>query len=138
MSKEDVEAVQRWIVALNRRDLGTLLQLADPNLEYRSYLASLSGGTGAYRGHGGIRQFLRDLAEAWEWFAVDVDEYRDLGNCVLMVGRLQAEGRTSGLAVQQRLAWLLDFRPGTGPGRFTRVRYFETPAEALEAAGLSE
>jgi hypothetical protein len=57
---------------------------------------------------------------------------------VELVGRLRAKGRTSGLEVERELAWLLDFRAGTGPGRFTRVRYFPTPSEALEAAGLSE
>ena len=43
MSQENVEAVKAWIGALNRRDLSALLVLADPSLEYRSYLASLSG-----------------------------------------------------------------------------------------------
>jgi hypothetical protein len=55
-----------------------------------------------------------------------------------MVGRLRAKGATSGLEVEQELAWLLDFRMGTGPGRFMRVRYFSTPAEALEAVGVRE
>jgi ketosteroid isomerase-like protein len=138
MSQENVEAVQAWVAALNREDLGALLKIADPSLEYVSYLASLSGGAGTYRGHDGIRQFLRDLTDAWEWFKVEVDEYRDLGERVLMIGRLRAKGATSGLEVAQGLAWLLDFREGTGPGRFMRVRYFPTTVEALEAAGLSE
>ena len=92
MSQENVEAVQGWVAALNREDLDALLEIADPSVEYVSYLASLSGGVGTYRGHDGIRQFLRDLADAWEWFKVEVDEYRDLGDCVLMVGRLASQG----------------------------------------------
>jgi ketosteroid isomerase-like protein len=138
MSRENVEGAQAWVAALNRGNLNALLAIADPSVEYVSYLASLSGGAGAYRGHEGIRQFFRDLAEAWEWFRVSVDEFRDLGTCVLMVGSLRAKGAASGLEVKQELAWLLDFRHGTGPGRFTRVRYFPTPASALEAVGLSE
>jgi ketosteroid isomerase-like protein len=138
MSRENVDAVRAWVAALNREDLDALLEIADPDVEYVSYLASLSGGVGTYRGHEGIGQFLRDLADAWEWFRVDVDEYRDLGECILMEGRLQAKGGTSGLEVEKELAWLLDFREGTGQGRFMRVRYFATPAEALEAVGPSE
>ncbi len=138
MSRENVDGVRAWVEALNRGDLGALLEIADPSVEYVSYLASVSGGVGTYRGHEGIRQFLRDLDEAWEWFAVGVDEYRDLGDCVLMVGRLRAKGRTSGLEVEQELAWLLDFRDGSGPGRFTRVRYFSTSADALQAVGQQE
>ncbi len=138
MSRENVEAVQGWVAALNREDLAALLEIADPSVEYVSYLASLSGGVGTYRGHDGIRQFLRDLADAWEWFKVEVDDYRDLGDSVLMVGRLRAKGERSGLEVARELAWLLDFHDGTGPQRFMRVRYFPTPAEALEAAGAGE
>jgi ketosteroid isomerase-like protein len=138
MSQENVETTAAWMAALNRGDLEALLEIADPSVEYFSYLASVSGEAGAYRGHDGIRQFLRDLDEAWDWFKVGVDELRDLGDYVLMVGRLQAKGRTSGLEVKKELAWILDFREATGPGRFTRVRYFPTVAEALEAAGVSE
>jgi ketosteroid isomerase-like protein len=138
MSRENVEVTAGWMAALNRRDLSALLEIADQDVEYASYLASVSGGEGAYRGHDGIRQFLCDLAEAWDWFKVGVDELRDIGEYVLMVGRLQARGRTSGLEVEKDLAWILDFRDGTGPGRFTRVRYFPTVAEALEAVGASD
>jgi ketosteroid isomerase-like protein len=135
MSQENVEATAAWMAALNQGEIAALLAIADPSVEYASYLASVSGGAGAYRGHDGIRQFLRDLEEAWDWFRVEVDELRDLGECVLMVGRLQAKGRTSGLEVAKELAWILDFRTGIGPGRFMRVRYFGTVAEALAAAG---
>jgi ketosteroid isomerase-like protein len=138
MSQENVEAVEAWVAALNRGDLGTLLEIADPGVDYVSYLASLSGGAGTYRGHRGIKKFFYDLRDAWEWFQVVVDEYRDLGDSVLMVGALQAKGEKSGLEVEQQLAWILDFREGTGPGRFTRVRYFPSSAQALEAVGLSE
>jgi ketosteroid isomerase-like protein len=138
MSQENVEATAAWVAALNRGELAALLELADPSVEYASYLANVSGGAGAYLGHDGIRQFIRDVDEAWDWFNVGVDELRDLGDCVLMVGRLEAKGRTSGLEVEKQLAWILDFRAGSGPGRFTRVRYFPTVAEALGAAEQSE
>jgi len=138
MSQENVDVVRAWVAALNRKDLDALLEIADPDAEYMTYLASLSGGVGTYRGHEGIEQFLRDLADAWEWFRVDVDGYRDLGECVLMEGRIEAKGAASGLAVEKELAWLVDFREGTGPGRFRRVRYFATPTAALEAVGLRE
>ena len=138
MSRENVEAVQEWVAALNRRDLLRLLELAAPEIEYRSYLASLSGGDGAYRGHDGLRRYLCELAEAWESFEVEVDEYHDLGDKVVNHGRLKARGSTSGLQVEERLAWLHTFKEGTGPGRYLRHEFFANSAEALEAAGLSE
>ncbi len=138
MSQENVEAVHEWIAAINRRDLVALLKLADPDLEFRSYLAALSGSDGAYRGHDGLKRYLRDLDDAWESFQVEQDECRDLGETVLMVGRLHARGRSSGLEVKERLAFLHTFREGTGPSRYVRHQFFATVAEALKAAGLSE
>ena len=58
-----------------------------------------------------------------------------LGEHVLMEGRLQARGRSSGLEVQEEMAWLHTFRNGTGAGRYLR---FPNRTEALEAAGLRE
>ena len=138
MSQENVEAVHAWVAAINRRDLAALLELADPALEFRSYLAALSGSDGAYRGHDGLERYLRDLSDAWESFQVEQDECRDLGDVVLMEGRLRAKGRSSGLKIEERLTFLHTFRDGTGPGRYIRHQYFATLGEALEAVGLSE
>lgn len=133
-----MEAVQAWVAAINRGDLAQLLELADPHIEYMSYLARLSGDGGAYLGHEGLRRYSRELAEAWEWFEVEVDKYRDLGDKVVTVGRLRAKGKASGLEVEEKLAWLHTFRDGTGPGRYLRHESFPTLADALKAADLSE
>ncbi len=138
MSRENVEVVQEWVAAINRGDLAKLLEIADPAIEFRSYLARLSGSDGAYRGHDGLRRYIRDLSEAWESFQVEIDECRDLGEIVLMLGRLRARGRSSGLEVEERLAFVHTFREGTGPGRYLRHQFFATSAEALEAVGLRE
>lgn len=138
MSQENVKAVEAWLAALHRRDLPALLELAAPEVVYRSYLASLAGEEGAYRGHEGLADFLRDLGDAWEWFHVETTETRDLGNTVFQLGSLQARGRSSGLEVSERFAWLHHFREGTGPGRYLGVERFSTADEALEAMGLPE
>lgn len=138
MSRENLEAVEAWVAAINRGDLAKLLEIADPAIEFRSYLAKLSGSDGAYRGHDGLRRYIRDLSDAWESFHVEIDEYRDLGETVLMLGRLQARGRSSGLEVEERLAFLHTFREGTGPGRYVRHQFFPSEAQALEAVELAE
>jgi ketosteroid isomerase-like protein len=135
MSKENVELVQAWVAAINRRALRELLEIAHPDIEYLSYLARLTGDEGRYRGHEGLRRYFGELSEVWEWFQVDVDEYRDLGEHVVNVGRLRAKGKASGLEVEERLAWLHTFTPGTGPGRYLRHEAFPSLDEALEAAG---
>ncbi len=138
MSQENVEAVREWVKAINRGDAEALVALADPTVDYLPYLASLAGESGAYQGHSGLRQYVRDLAEAWSWYHVEINALHDLGQHVLMEGRLEAKGRSSGLPVKEEMAWLHSFREGSGPGRYTRLRFFPNRTQALEAAGLRE
>jgi ketosteroid isomerase-like protein len=138
MSQENVEQVRSWVAAINRADFEAMAEIAAPDVTYRSYLAAVMGGESSYRGHEGLRQYLRDLDEAWDWFHVDFDELRDLGDHILMLGRLRARGKASGLEVEEQMAWIHTFREGTGTGRYTQLRFFATEVEALEAVGLSE
>ena len=134
MSEENLRLVQAWVAAINRGDLDALLELAADDIEYRSYLAVVSGREGSYHGHDGLRQYFGELDEVWDSFHVEVDEYRDLGDQVMNAGRLRARGKASGLEVQERLAWLHTFRAGTGPGRYVRHQAFPDVAAALAAA----
>jgi ketosteroid isomerase-like protein len=136
VSRKNVEASQAVVTAINRRDVAGLVELADPAIEYRSYLAGLSEGDRAYHGHEGIRRFFRNLTEAWESFQVDVHEWRDGGDKVVALGRLEAKGKASGVEVEAQLAWLGTFRADTGTGRLLSIQFFTNADEALEAAGM--
>jgi len=138
MSQENLESVRQWVAAINAGDSDRLVALADPEVDYLPYLAALSGEAGAYHGHEGLRRYLRDLDEAWSAYAVEIHQLEDLGDEVLMQGRLWGKGRSSGLDVDSSMAWLHTFRPGSGQGRYLRLRFFANRDEALEAAGLSE
>ena len=138
MSEENVETVRNWVAAINAADSDRLIELADPEVDYLPYLAALAGESGAYRGHDGLRQYVRDLAEAWSSYKVEIHELEDLGDHVLMQGRLRGKGRFSGLDVDAEMAWLHTFRSGSGEGRYLRLRFFASRDDALEAAGLSE
>src|SRR5262245_8360227 len=138
MSEENVEAVRNWVAAINAADSDRLIELADPEVDYLPYLAALAGESGAYRGHDGLRQYVRDLAEAWSSYEVEIHELEDLGDHVLMQGRLRGKGQSSGLDVDAEMAWLHTFRSGSGERRYLRLRFFASRDEALEAAGLQE
>jgi ketosteroid isomerase-like protein len=129
-----VEAVREWIAAFNRRDADAILDLAHPEVDYRPYLATVAGGPGAYRGHGGLRRYLRDLDEAWSTFEAQIHSLRSVGEHVLMEGRLRATGRTSGAEVDAEMSWVHTFRDG----KYARLRIFIDPREAREAAGLPD
>jgi|SRR5215210_4194830 len=134
MSEENVQTVLEWVAAINAADSARLIELADPEVDYLPYLAALAGEAGAYRGHPGLRQYVQDLVEAWSSYEVEIYELEDLGDHVLMQGRLRGKGRSSGLDVDAEMAWLHTFRAGTGEGRYLRLRFFESRAEAVEAA----
>ena len=62
MSQEHVEIVRQLAAAVSQRDLPQILDLTDPQVEWRAFAAALTEG-GQYRGHDGIRQYLSDLDE---------------------------------------------------------------------------
>lgn len=136
MSQENVDTTRIGVVAMAQGDVEAIVQLVDPAVEYVSYLVGVEGTS--YHGHEGLRSYFRDLADAWEAFEVQIDEYRDVGNDVVAIGDLQAKGRASGAILESRLAWVISFREGTGPNRVTSMRFYTDPEQALEAVGLRE
>ncbi|HEX2128876.1 MAG TPA: nuclear transport factor 2 family protein [Solirubrobacterales bacterium] len=134
MSQENVEMVRRWVAAINRGDADELIALADSSIDYLPYLGSVSGEAGAYRGHEGVRRYVNDLREAWSAYSVEIHTLEDLGDDVLMEGRLRATGKSSGLEVDAEMAWLHSFLPGQGEGRYARLRFFPNRDDALAAA----
>jgi ketosteroid isomerase-like protein len=87
----------------------------------------------SYRGHAGVRQFYRDLAEVSAQQRMDYSDVRDLGDRVLGLGRLQVRFM-GGVELNQELAFLFTWRDG----KCIEARAWISHAEALEAVGLRE
>lgn len=135
MSDENVEAFRRGLEAYNRRDIDAFLELFDPAAEIHPLTLAMFGGEGTvYRGHEGIRQFVRDVDEVLPQIRVEPLEIRDLGERIVANGRLRARGRASGAEVESPVSWLVEFREG----KVIRMADYLDPEKALEAAGLSE
>jgi len=134
MTQDKVELAKRATEAYNRRDVDTFFaEFATPDLEWwPATVRAVEGG--CYRGRKGIEQFLADTAETWEELQAVPEEFRDLGDRVLLLGRLQGRGRGSGAPVDTPMANLLDFRGA----RIWRARVYFDRAEALRAAEVSE
>ena len=81
-----------------------------------------------------MRAYFADVDSAWEEFRLIVDEYRDLGDRVLTLGRLEGRGRGSGAAVDTRQGAVADIRDG----KISCVRSYLDHGEALRVAGLTE
>jgi ketosteroid isomerase-like protein len=135
MSEENVEAFRRALDAYNRRDIDAFLEAFDPMAEVHPLTLAMFGREGTvYRGHDGIRQFIRDVDEVLPGIQVQPLEIRDLGERIVANGRLHARGRASGAEVESPIGWVVEFREG----RVTRMTDYLDPKEALEAAGLRD
>jgi len=133
MSRENAEVVREALDAVNRRDTEAGLPYIDPEAELQS--AIIGGAEGnTYRGHEGIRDWMAESDATFEELRVEPEEVRDLGDDVLLIGRLYARGRESGVEVDSATAWLFTLRDG----KIVRARGYLNPEEALEAAGLRE
>ena len=135
MLRDKVEVVKRAVDAYNRRDVDCFFaELATPDFEWHPGLARGLDGGGGYRGREGVERFAADTSENWEELQTDAEELRDLGDRVLVLGRLQGRGKGSGAPVDQPYAGIFDFRGD----RIWRYRVYLDLAEGLRAAGLSE
>jgi ketosteroid isomerase-like protein len=129
VSSADLETVRRGIAAYNRRDAEELIALSHPDVCMVPVRALLEGSE--YRGHDGVRRFLDDMDEDWTEREVIVDELRELGDSVVVLGSFRAVGRASGTEVSHPLAWVAEIREG----RLARMRAFTDQEAALRDAG---
>ena len=80
------------------------------------------------------KQYFEQLDETMADVRVEIDAYRQLGECVVALGVIQGAGRTSHAEVANDVAVVFVVKNS----RFTRVETYDNRQEALEAAGLSE
>ncbi|MCD6016546.1 MAG: hypothetical protein K0R88_2630 [Solirubrobacterales bacterium] len=132
MSQENVEVARKILDAGNRRDPEAMLPYADPEIELQSPIVSGAEGN-TYRGHQGVRDWIAESDAVFEELRFESEQFRDLGDDVLIIGRLHARGRESELEIESPTAWLTTFRNG----RVVSGRGYLNIQEALEAAGLS-
>jgi ketosteroid isomerase-like protein len=130
MSRQNVELVRRMHDAFNQRDTETFLGLLDPDVEWVPMMARLEGTV--YRGRTEVEGWLAGLDHDWVDLRTEPQEFRDLGDVVLTVGRWHARARTSGLVLDSEPgAWVARVRDG----KVVRQETFTDLGQALEAAG---
>ncbi|MHB8235020.1 MAG: nuclear transport factor 2 family protein [Solirubrobacteraceae bacterium] len=129
----NVVIVKRLMDAVNRRDVDTFALLATADLEWFPVFAARLEGK-PYIGRRGIEAFLAEVDQTWEQFLPVPEEYRDLGDRVLGLGRLRTRGRGSGVPVDSPWGAVYDLRAG----EVWRIRTYLDHGEARRAAGLEE
>jgi ketosteroid isomerase-like protein len=130
VSRENVDVVRRAMIAWQSGALGEMDRLVSADAEWRP--SPLSGASReVYVGPAGIREWGSEMISRHTEVRNEIDEMRDLGDRVLVLGRVieRLEGRTR---LDAQLAWLFDLRDG----RIVRGQGFADPDEAYRIAGL--
>src|SRR5215207_1994818 len=98
MSQENVETVQRLVEAWNADDLDAFLAELDAEVEWHpSIEPGLEGRATIFRGHDGARRGWREYrGEAWERLNMRPQEFRDLGESVVVLSVMDLTARTTG------------------------------------------
>ena len=133
MAQATVELARQVMDTLSRGDYSRLIEMTDPEVEWRSFFAQLGEG-GVYRGHDGMRRYVSDLSDAWEIVRADVEDVLGVGDVAVLIGRIHFRGRGSGVETEDPAGWMLKFRDG----KVVRFRAFRDPERAVEALGLVE
>jgi ketosteroid isomerase-like protein len=137
MSQKNVEICRRVAELLGgdnpTASVHAVLEYVDPEIVFESAIVSRAEG-GIYRGHDGLRAWAADYEAAFDEVRTTPEEFRDLDDRVLMLGRVVARGRGSGVPVESQTAFLSTLRDG----RIVHAKGFLDWKQALEAAGPSE
>ena len=76
---------------------------------------------------------MEDWATAWSEWSAEPEEYIDAGEKVIVVLRVKATGRGSGVGLERQDAIVYAMRDGM----VVRMDYYNSKRQALEAAGLA-
>jgi ketosteroid isomerase-like protein len=128
MTAESVDLVSRAFGAFNRRDEAELLNLCHPDIEWIPMRPSLQGRV--YRGHDGVREALADVGTEFEEVRNDPRRWLEVGERIVVAGRIVAKERLGGLRIDIPGAWLCEVREG----KVAYVRAFPDEEAALSAA----
>jgi ketosteroid isomerase-like protein len=131
MAQENVEIVRRGYAYFNRSgevDFSVL----DPGIVYD--LSRRTFDPLVFRGHEGVREFLRLIREQWALRRMEPHNLIDAGDEVVASVRLIGVGRQSGVETMANAGHVWTFREG----KIVRLTVFQTVEEALGAVGMRD
>ncbi len=131
MSQENVTIARNAVAAFNRRDVASLVEMTTDDFEWVTWTGTVE--LTVYHGAEGLASYFRD-SDVWELLNLEIREFRDLGDEVLVAGTFHARGGGSGVEIHAPY-YSAFFMTG---GMLARVLSYQTEDEALESVGLRE
>jgi uncharacterized protein len=133
MSEADFEVIRQAWAGFSRGDIAGLLENLDPDIEVVPFGAKMEGKL--YRGHQGVQDWWQqEILANWEVFETLPEEFRRVGDRILVFGRWVARGKTSGVDLQVPATWIVDMREG----KIARWQTYTDRGEALAALRLRD
>ena len=122
-----MDVVREVFAAFAERDVDRVLAHSSPDVEFSAVTGEHAGRTDPYRGHDGLRQYFRDLAEVWDELRIVPRDFRQNGDRILVTGRVSA--RSPARIVAGSTGWI--WRVSDGLVVYARV--YPSAAEATAA-----
>jgi ketosteroid isomerase-like protein len=136
-AEENIALIHRGLDAFSRGDFDAGVEDMQPDVEWHvSFrLPDLPLDKAVYQGHDEVRRLWAVFRSGWATLTVTLEEVVDAREDVVVVRtRFVGQGSASGIEVDRTVFYVFEIVAG----KLKRLRPFDTEAEALEAAGLSE
>ena len=132
MSEGNVEVVRQVFAAWAEGDF-SLAEPFDPDVQVE-WVSPIFAQQSETTGIRETARHMREFLNAYEGVTATAERIIDAGDCVVVAARWHGSGKASGIEFPERsgTVWTIS------DGKVTRIANYRTPAEAFEAAGLSE
>lgn len=118
--------VGRLFNAFNQRDLGQIVEVCSPRMEFFAITAEEVGRGAPYVGPEGLRDYLKDVERFWEELLITPGRIERSDDRLLVLGRVFVRNRELGIR-DMPVAWIWQMEDGL----FVRGEVFADPDEAV-------
>jgi ketosteroid isomerase-like protein len=135
MTESTGAVVQKALRHFASRDYDAFLEVLHPDVEWHPSSSVVAPGATmlpTYRGHAGIRRWLKTIDEAFEEYAPEAREIEDLGDDRALVSAMVTIRRPGGQRTTSQVVWIAT----SEDGKLRRMRSYADMNEARSSAGL--
>ena len=101
------ELLEQLRDAYNDRDADAWVAVWNNDAEWHPFLTAREEGDPGYHGHNGMRTWFEDVDEIMEESHVELEQFRPVGDRLLVRGRMTAKRRGRD-AVESEVAWVIE------------------------------
>ena len=124
---DDIELIKAVFAAFAERDVDGMLEYAADDIIFSPVTADYAGRTDPYVGHEGIREYFRDVASVWDDLRVTPTDFRQIGESVLVTGKVSAQSAARVIAGSSGWIWRVR------DGKIVYGRVYPSAGDAISA-----